>query len=81
MWDLWGQSGSGAGFLQVLRFPLPNFIPPTAPQSPSSIIWGWYNKPVVAAAPSGLSLTPQRIIINNNNNNNNRIVYIVYITS
>jgi hypothetical protein len=26
-----GQSGSGAAFLLVLRFPLPIFIPPTAP--------------------------------------------------
>jgi hypothetical protein len=45
------QSGTGAGFLRVLRFPLPNLIPPTAPHSPS-IIRGWYNRP------SGLSLTP-----------------------
>jgi hypothetical protein len=44
-----GQSGAEAGFLQVLRFPLPIFIPPTAPQSPSPIIWGWYNRPEVAA--------------------------------
>jgi hypothetical protein len=35
-----GQSGAGAGFLRVLRFPLPIFIPPIAPQSPSAIIWG-----------------------------------------
>jgi hypothetical protein len=34
-----GQSGVGAGFLRVLRFPLPIFIPPIAPQSPSPIIW------------------------------------------
>jgi hypothetical protein len=35
----------GAGFLRVLlRFPLPIFIPPISPQSPSPIIWGWYNK-------------------------------------
>jgi hypothetical protein len=26
-----GQSGTGAGFLRVLRFPLPIIIPPTAP--------------------------------------------------
>jgi hypothetical protein len=26
-----GQSGTGAGFLRVLRFPLPILIPPTAP--------------------------------------------------
>jgi hypothetical protein len=44
-----GQSGAGAGFLLVLRFPLPIFIPPTAPQSPSPIIWVWYNRPEVAA--------------------------------
>jgi hypothetical protein len=37
------------------------FIPPIAPQLPSSIIWGWYNRPVVAAVSSELSLTPVRI--------------------
>jgi hypothetical protein len=58
-----GQSDTGAGFLRVLRFSLPIFIPPIAPQSPPSIIRGWYNRPVVAAVPSGLSLTPLRIII------------------
>jgi hypothetical protein len=52
-----------AGFIRVLRFSLPILIPLTAPQSPSSIIWGWYNRPVVAAVPSGLSLTPIIIII------------------
>jgi hypothetical protein len=57
-----GQSGTGAGFLRVLRFPLPIFIPPVSPQSPSSIIWGWYNGPEVAAVPSGLSPTPLTII-------------------
>jgi hypothetical protein len=55
------QSGIGAGFLRVLRFLLPIFIPPIAPQSPSSVIWGWYNRPVVAAIPSGLNLNPLRI--------------------
>jgi hypothetical protein len=34
-----GQSGTGAGFLQVLRFPLSILVPPTAPHS--SIIRGW----------------------------------------
>jgi hypothetical protein len=58
-----GQSGGGEGFLQVLQFLLPSLIPPTAPQSPSSVIWGWYNRPVVAAVPGGLSLTPLRRII------------------
>jgi hypothetical protein len=54
-----GQSGARAGFLRVLQFPLPIFIPPTAPRS--SIIWGWYSRPVVAAVTSALSLTPLRI--------------------
>jgi hypothetical protein len=53
-----GHSGAGAGFLRVLRFPLPVFIPPITPQSSSSIIWGWYNRLEVAAVPSGLSPTP-----------------------
>jgi hypothetical protein len=39
-----GQSGTGAGFLQVLRFPLPILIPPTTPHS-SSVIRGCYNRP------------------------------------
>jgi hypothetical protein len=39
-----GQSGTGAGFLRVLEFPLPS-IPPTAPHSSSSIIWSWYSRP------------------------------------
>jgi hypothetical protein len=40
-----GQSGTGAGFLQVLRFPLPILFPLTAPHS-SSIVWGWYSRPI-----------------------------------
>jgi hypothetical protein len=58
-----GQSGAGVGFLRVLRFPLPIFILPFASQLPSSIIWGWHKRPVVAAVPSGLSLTPLLIIM------------------
>jgi hypothetical protein len=38
-----GQNGNRAGFLRVLRFPLPILIPPTAPHS-SSIIRGLYNR-------------------------------------
>jgi hypothetical protein len=41
-----GQIGTGAGFLQALRSPLPILIPPTALHSSSSIIRGWYNRPV-----------------------------------
>jgi hypothetical protein len=41
-----GQSGAGASFLRGLRFPLLILIPPTAPHSSSSIIRGWYNRPI-----------------------------------
>jgi hypothetical protein len=40
------QSGTQAGFLRVLRFPLPIFIPLTASHSLSSIIHGLYNRPI-----------------------------------
>jgi hypothetical protein len=40
-----GQCGTGAGFLRVLPFPLPILIPPTTSHS-SSIIRGWYNRPI-----------------------------------
>jgi hypothetical protein len=40
-----GQSGTGAAFLRVFQFPLPNLIPLTAPHS-SPIFRGWYNWPV-----------------------------------
>jgi hypothetical protein len=39
-----GESGTGAGFLRVLRFPLPILIPPTASHS-STTIRSWYNRP------------------------------------
>jgi hypothetical protein len=58
-----GQSGAMAGFLRVFRLPLPIFIPLIAPQSPSSVIWRWYNRPIVTTVPRGLSLTPLIIII------------------
>jgi hypothetical protein len=48
-WICGRQIGAGVGFLRVLRFPLPIFIPPIVPQSPSPIIWGWYNRPEMAA--------------------------------
>jgi hypothetical protein len=35
VWSSGGQSGAGAGFLRVLRFPLPIFIPPNSPSSQS----------------------------------------------
>jgi hypothetical protein len=41
-----GQSSTGAGFLRVLRFPLPILIPQTAPHLSSSIIRGWPSRPI-----------------------------------
>jgi hypothetical protein len=41
-----GQSGTGADFRRVLRFPLPILIPPMIVPRSSSIIRGWYNRPV-----------------------------------
>jgi hypothetical protein len=38
------QSSTGAGFLRVLRLPLPILIPPNSPHS--SIIRSWYSKPI-----------------------------------
>jgi hypothetical protein len=46
MWDLWWTKWGWAGFLWVLRFPLQMLIPPTTPHPSSSIIRGWYNRPV-----------------------------------
>jgi hypothetical protein len=58
----------GQVFSEYFGFPLPIFIPPIVPQSSSSssssVIWGWYNRPVMAAVPSGLSLAPLRTIKN-----------------
>jgi hypothetical protein len=40
-----GQSGAGVGFLRVLRFPLPNFIPPIAKKIILIYHRGLYNRP------------------------------------
>jgi hypothetical protein len=40
------QSATGAGFLRVVRFPLPILILLTAPHSSSPTIRGWYNRPI-----------------------------------
>jgi hypothetical protein len=40
-----GQSGTGAGFLRVLQFPLPVLILCSSPRSSSSVIEDWYSRP------------------------------------
>jgi hypothetical protein len=53
-----GQSGTKAGFLLVLRFPLPILSPPIAPHS-SSVVRDWYNRPVSGRSTKWThSLTP-----------------------
>jgi hypothetical protein len=51
---------------QYFGFSCKIVVPPIAPISSSSMIWGWCNRPVVAAVPIDLSLTPVRIIIKSN---------------
>jgi hypothetical protein len=38
-------------------------IPTIDPQSSLSIIWGWYNRPIGAAEPGGLSLTTLEVTL------------------
>jgi hypothetical protein len=56
-----GQTGTGAGFLRVLQFPLPIRIPPVAPHSSSSIIWGWYNGPNSGRSTMWIQSHPMRL--------------------
>jgi hypothetical protein len=51
-----GPSGNGAGYLRALRFPLPGFILPTAPNSLSSSGAGTLSQ-LVAEVQSGLGVT------------------------
>jgi hypothetical protein len=41
----------GQVFSEYFGFPCTIFITPNSPQSPSHIIRGWYNRPVMAAVP------------------------------
>jgi hypothetical protein len=58
-----GQSGTGAGFLRVLRFPLPIRIPPIAPQ----LVWGWYSRPNSGRSTKWTQSRPMRKIKKLNN--------------
>jgi hypothetical protein len=50
-----GQSDTRADFLRVLQFPLPIDTQTIAPQSTSSIIWGWTISQTKSAVPSTLT--------------------------
>jgi hypothetical protein len=54
----------GKVFSKLLGF-LANqsFIPPTAPQSSSYLILGWYNSPINGPGTNGLGSTPDKEII------------------
>jgi hypothetical protein len=52
------QTGSRTGLLQVLWFPLPNLIPPTAPHSLSSLVAAIGNK--MPDAPTAISIRPNK---------------------
>jgi hypothetical protein len=54
-----GQSGTGAGSLRILRFPLPICILPVAPQS-SSNIQGWYNRSNIGRSSKWIQSHPMR---------------------
>jgi hypothetical protein len=59
MWEFGEQNGAGAGFLRVLRFPLPFLISPTDHRLSSET--GTMSQ-ILANVPSGLSLTPSQEI-------------------
>jgi hypothetical protein len=71
-----GQSGAGVGFLRVLRFPLPNFIPPIAPKIILICHRGLYNRPKWPQYKGLIDRDLSRYLgtqshpTNNNNNNN-----------
>jgi hypothetical protein len=56
-----GHSDAGAGFLRVLRFPLPILIPPAVLHTDPSSGAGAVGQ-LVAGVPSGLSLNPNHRI-------------------
>jgi hypothetical protein len=57
-----GQCGTGAGFLRLLRFPLPILTPPTAPHSSPSIIGAGRVGQLAVGVPSGLSHTAPQYV-------------------
>jgi hypothetical protein len=65
-----GHSGTGTGFLRVLRLPLPS-IAPIASHLSSFITPGWYTRPFSGLSNSGLGSTPPHEKKEQNLNENN----------
>jgi hypothetical protein len=61
MWDLWWTKWRWGRFSPSTSVSLSIFIPSTSSQSPLLIIWGWYNRPVVAVVPRDPVSPPLRI--------------------
>jgi hypothetical protein len=72
MWDLWWTKWRLGRFSPSTSVSPAIFIPQIFPQSPSPIIWGWYNRPVLffylvceaigTAATPGLLCQPRMIV-------------------
>jgi hypothetical protein len=61
--NICGRQGTGLGFLQTLRFPLPILIQPSAQQT--CLIWSWYYRPTSGRCNVTDCVTPHDEIKNN----------------
>jgi hypothetical protein len=61
MWDLLRTKWRWGSFSSSTLVSPANLHSSNCSTIPSCIIWDWYNRPVVAAVPSGISLAPLRI--------------------
>jgi hypothetical protein len=67
MWDfVMDKSGTGAGFLRELRFPLPNLHSICFSTIIFTITRGWHNRPGVAAVPIASQTRILKILSNRN---------------
>jgi hypothetical protein len=65
MWELWWTKWHWGRFSPSTSVFLPIRIPPIAPQSSISIIWGWYNRANSGRSTKGAQSHPMRKIIKN----------------
>jgi hypothetical protein len=69
-----GHSSVGAGFLLILRFPLPILIPPVASQSSSPIIWGQKWPQYKGLSPTPLAIKKNRLCSTQNGPHRKRLI-------